>query len=415
MEEDRSYAPPGSAGFTLRKVLLLAHRYTGLAMMTFLVVAGVTGSLLAFHHELDAALCPELYRAKAGAQGQELDPIELRERAMAYIPAGATIPIVPFDTPPGEAVAFWVDLPKGSDLSQHDTEYFFDSYTGELNGARRWGELSEGKEGLMPFIYRLHVALALEKVGEVLLGVVALLWTVDCFVGAYLTLPGPGPRGARRSATIWLARWKPSWLIRASKLFSFIFTWHRASGLWLWAMLLVFSWSSVSLNLHEVYEPVMRAIYGAGAEYEPPNRAAPLETPALSFRQAHDQARKLMLQEASARGIEVYSERRLRYLPRWGVYEYRVYSSRDISKRYATTTLLIDGNSGRREHFSAPTGEHLGATVTTWIYQLHFGTVTAGGWPYQLFVSSMGLVVAGLSVSGLWIWWKKRRRSKRRA
>jgi uncharacterized iron-regulated membrane protein len=177
-------------------------------------------------------------------------------------------------------------------------------------------------------------------------------------------------------------------------------------------MLLVFSWSSVSLNLHEVYDPVMTAIYG-GRDYELPKPPTPLVSPALSFRQAHERARRLMADDAESRGIDVYSERMLRYLPKAGLYEYRVYSSRDVSKRFATTTLLLDGNTGARERFIAPTGDNLRATVTTWIYQLHFGAVAVGGWPYRLFVSATGLIVVGLAVTGVWIWVKKRRKRNR--
>ena len=48
----------------------------------------------------------------------------------------------------------------------------------------------------MPFLYKLHYSLALGEVNSYLFGVVALLWTIDCFVGAYLTFPPPS--GARR-------------------------------------------------------------------------------------------------------------------------------------------------------------------------------------------------------------------------
>ena len=33
---------------------------------------------------------------------------------------------------------------------------------------------------------------------------------------------------------------------------------HRAGGLWLWAMLFVFAWSSVAFNLTPAYDAVMR-------------------------------------------------------------------------------------------------------------------------------------------------------------
>ncbi len=35
----------------MRKPFVLIHRYAGLAMTAFLVIVGVTGSVLAFYHE----------------------------------------------------------------------------------------------------------------------------------------------------------------------------------------------------------------------------------------------------------------------------------------------------------------------------------------------------------------------------
>ncbi|MGQ0591992.1 MAG: PepSY domain-containing protein, partial [Gammaproteobacteria bacterium] len=68
-----------------------------------------------------------------------------------------------------------------------------DPYTGEKLGARKWGEVSLAKEHFLPFLYRLHYSLALPEttgnLGGYILGITALLWSLDCFVGFYLTLP----------------------------------------------------------------------------------------------------------------------------------------------------------------------------------------------------------------------------------
>ena len=68
-----------------------------------------------------------------------------------------------------------------------------DPYTGEKLGARDWGEVSLARKDIILFLYRLHYTLALPastgRLGNYLLGVTALVWTIDCFVSAYLTLP----------------------------------------------------------------------------------------------------------------------------------------------------------------------------------------------------------------------------------
>lgn len=49
----------------LRPFWVVVHRYAGLAMTVFLVIVGLTGSLLAFYHELDSWLNPA-FSAPAG-------------------------------------------------------------------------------------------------------------------------------------------------------------------------------------------------------------------------------------------------------------------------------------------------------------------------------------------------------------
>ncbi|WP_311964532.1 PepSY-associated TM helix domain-containing protein, partial [Acinetobacter baumannii] len=85
----------------------------------------------------------------------------------------------------------------------------------------------------MPFIYRLHYALALDGVGILVFGVVSLLWTVDCFIGAWLTLPARRA-GAWRS---WWTRWWSSWKLRGGSSYKLSFNLHRAGGLWTWVLL----------------------------------------------------------------------------------------------------------------------------------------------------------------------------------
>ena len=44
-------------------LLVALHRYVGLTIALFLVVVGLTGSIIAFHSELDAWANPDLFHA----------------------------------------------------------------------------------------------------------------------------------------------------------------------------------------------------------------------------------------------------------------------------------------------------------------------------------------------------------------
>lgn len=398
-----------ASGARIRQVFILIHRYVGLAVAVFLIVAGLTGSFIAFYHDLDAAINPSLLKVEPPENGAKLmDPFQLMEEVIRQLP-GAVISSISLDQKPDEAAVFYVSWENES-MEKRDDTWFVNPYTAEILGSRTYGDITQGIKNLMPFIYRLHYSLALGEVGSLLFGIIALLWTIDCFVGAYITFPPPSQR--KRTPKEWLKRWKPSWLVRANKLFSFVFTFHRASGLWVWAILFVFAWSSVGLNLKEVYNPVMKAAFGM----EKPvyqrlgELKEPLNNPKLSWQEAYSRAKELMEEQAKQKGFELQGERDLRYYAARGYYQYNVRSSLDISERYPNTAVYLDANTGDLLAFHAPTGQHTGTTVTSWLYHLHWADIKWLGLPYRIFITVMGVVVAVLSITGVWIWLKKRRK-----
>ena len=410
-------AARSARALSVREVALWVHRYVGLLMTVFLVVAGLTGSLLAFYYELDPLLNPGLFRVAPPEPGATLlDPFAQRDALQRQLPPGMYAHRVYFEQHPELASLLEAAVLPGQPHAADD-EYFLDPYTGRVLGSRRWGDIGQGMRNVMPFMYRLHYSLALGKVGVTLFGIVALLWTVDCFIGGYLTLPQSQPRG-RRGVAVWLTRWRPAWLVRAGQVFSLVFTWHRASGLWVWALLLVFAWSGVGLNLQSVYKPVMAAAFGSQerafsriAKLDPP-----LAEPELDWREAHRRARALMAEQAARQGFEVQAERRMVYHPEYGAFRYQVKSSLDVSNRYPDTTLWFGARDGRLLGLDVPTGQNAGLTLTTWLYQLHFGAIERLGLPYRVLVCLMGLATALLSVTGVWIWWVKRaKRGRQRA
>ena len=62
----------------MRSLLVYFHRYVGLATALFLALAGITGSILAFHHELDEWLNPGFYNTQGS--GKPMLPGDLVDR-----------------------------------------------------------------------------------------------------------------------------------------------------------------------------------------------------------------------------------------------------------------------------------------------------------------------------------------------
>lgn len=397
---------------TMRSVFIFLHRYVGLAIALFLVVAGLTGSVLAFYRELDPVFYPEFHTKPAhAADATPLDIMTLREKLLDEVPNISNTYIV-LDTEPGKPVGFFVGGVKDPDTGKRIEpvywKYYVDAYTGKFIGGRH--------PGVLGFIHKLHTALAIGKVGKYLLGAVALLWTFDCFVGAFLTFP---PRNKSKSTkgkqpANWLWRWMKSWVVKTGSFYKLTFTWHQATGLWLWALLLIFAWSAVSMNLRQVYNPVMSASLGMDENVKAslPNLETPRPTPGLGWRDAHKQAKALMAAEAQSRGFTIQGEHRFRYDAGKGLFQYQVLSSLDVNRRHANTTIFLDGETGELVAFASPVGKSIGAKVTIWLHALHFAAV--GSVAYQVFVCLLGIFIVVLSISGIIIWWKKLRSRRTR-
>ncbi len=381
-----------------RQTWVLVHRWVGLVMAGFLIVAALTGSVLVFYDELEALLNPQTHQVEPPYEGAPiLDMVTLRDRALAARPEAWTdSALAPWK--PGRSLSLWVRARE--DGARIDGELFVDPYTGEVLGSRRWGDISQGRINLMPFIYRLHESLALGTVGTYTFGIIALLWTLDCFVGAYLTLP--------RGRPFW-QKWKPAWGIKRKR---FNYDLHRASGLWTWAMLFVFAWSTVALNLREVYYPVTGAVFRFAESAPLPVRDIEQPEPGMAWHDAYARGQVLMQPALADHGIGEYREDALRYNRRRAEFAYWIATKfKNGDEAYDWFGVIFDANTGELlridEENTGPQHERAGDFITRWLIDLHMAKVW--GLPFRIFVFIMGIVVTALSITGVVIWWRKRR------
>lgn len=412
-------APPEHPGFALspqrcglpgkaramnrmRPALVWLHRWAGLAMAGFLVIVGLTGSLLAYNFELERVFAPQLFAAERAAP--RLPLAELAELAEGLVPH-ARVRGVLYDQPDQVMVYYEPEQdPRTGQARQLDfDEFFLDPWTGRELGRRRAGDLTEGGINLMPFVYRLHWTLVAGYPGQVLLGSVALLWFIDAFNGIALTLPS-GMRGFWR-------RWGKAFRIkRGARGFRLHFDLHRASGLWFWPLVLVFAWSSVMMNIRPVYEAGMRLVTDYVSTDAPYFTGTPVVSPRLGWREAQATGERLLLGEAARRGVHIGERFTLLYLPEIGAYVYEGRGSKDLFERAPKgggTSVLFDGNTGALRSYDQPTGVHFGNTAESWLYALHMARIF--GRPYQALVCLFGIVTALLSATGVLIWLRKRR------
>lgn len=384
------------------------HRWAGLAIAGFVILVGLTGSVLTFYWELDELIYP----MRAVAPTADASPLNIGELATHALAVDSHIYLTEIYLPQSDIalarVAPRIDTETGKPYLIAFDEITLNPYTGAEINKRLWGAISAGWQNLLPFIYELHYGLALGDWGIWLLGIVALIWTLDCFVGLIITFPArSSQRPARRT---FLSQWKKAWLIRwPAKRWRFNFDLHRAGSLWLWLMLLIFAWSSVYMNL---WDSVYTRVTASVMEYHPPwselaNRQRCADEPARDWSEVNSTAVKLMEDEARNSGFEITRPISLRYYPAYCAYRYRVLSSLDICDRSGNTDIYFDAVDNHLLLNYFPSRQYAGNTVSSWLMALHMAHVF--GMPYRIFICVFGIFVAMISITGVLIWWKRRR------
>jgi uncharacterized iron-regulated membrane protein len=396
-----------------RGVFVWLHRYVGLALAGFLLIEGLTGALLAFNGDLSRALDPRFVAAKPPAGARRLSLAALAMRAEALEP---TEHVAYFGEYSDERaiMRMWGrrDPATGGRYPDVPFTVALDPWTGERLGekepATAWARFLAS---IMPFARDLHYNLTFGQKGEYVLLAVALIWTIDCFVAFYLTLP--------ISLEKFRKRWKPSWLVKwRGGFYRINFDLHRAGGLWLWAMLLVFAWSSVQLvDRIGVYDWAMARISDYQGDealmatlFTDRSRDAPF---ALDWMEAQAAGERLMAQEAAREGFKIVRPVALNRFEESRLYNYTALTDRPFP-RQQTATVFFDADTGamREAVDEASGGGHWGDALTFWLRGLHMARDPLDYFVYRVFIVVAGLVVAMLSITGVYIWWKKRRARK---
>ena len=394
----------------MRSALTLLHRWLGLAIAGFLFVSGVTGAVISWDHELDELLNPHLN--EVASVGPAIPALDLAARVEAQDPR-ARVSYVPLAAEPGHALSVFVDPrrdPATGRLYELDyNQVFFDPVTGAEKGRRYWGAAWPiTSETFVSFLYVLHYSLHIPEFwginlwGMWLLGLVALVWTVDCFVGFYLTLPA-----ARAPA--WWARWAPAWRIKTGgSAYRIAFDVHRAFGLWTWALLFILAFTAFSLNLYrEVFYPVMSLVSevtpGPFELRQPADRHEPID-PVLGYAEviARAEAEAVRRGWSEPAGAAFYSQE-------YGIYGVGFFAPGEDhgTAGVGPPYLYFDGADGRYLGDRIPWQGTAADIFVQAQFPLHSGRIL--GLPGRILISLMGLVVAALSVTGVVIWARKRR------
>ncbi|WP_334163915.1 PepSY-associated TM helix domain-containing protein [Phenylobacterium sp.] len=371
--------PPRGSSASLRGRLRrwagLAHLWLGLSVGLVFGVAGITGTLLVFYVEADAAT-HQAVRAVAPVRGPVVYEPVLRA-LQAHAPQrpgawrlevtdeGGAIPVryyAPAETQ-GRGFAplmLWVDPARGTVVR----EAF-------------WGEY------LGTWIYDLHYALLMGDAGKKVMAVTGGLVLVLLLGGAWLWWPA---RGKLRSALT---------LKPAATPQRRVYDLHKVAGIYGLLPLLVLIASGVVLGAPEWFRPVL------GPLYEQPELASA----------ASAEAPRIPVDHAVARAQAMFPQARLAWIETPagpdGVYRINLQQPGEPSRRFPRTNVWLDQYSGQVLAVRDPRREGAGDVLLNWMHAIHSGE--AGGLAGRLLVFVSGLGAASLLVTGLIRFGHKRR------
>lgn len=426
----------------IRRICLWIHRYTGLVMAGFLIMAGITGSLLAFHKELDDMFNYKL--AQIERQDTPQLPIAtLHDKVVAVYPE-YNFSSMPTSLEADKSAVFSVDRVRGESAKNQPKapfqEVYVNPYNGDIVGTR--DKDAWAWRNTMWKVFWLHRDLLLGDIGKLLLGVIALIWTINCFIGFYLTfpravnnkktlqktMPENGSKTAPKKRASFIKRWLPAWKIRRkTNTFKLNYDVHHAFGLWLWLMLFVIAWSSVGFNLKLVYQPVMQAVVGfegregKGKEKDRSHTAdrsstqdradiAPVINSTAAVNKANSIAYLSRQAEIAAQNNRVTVQQTLgiRRLTEEGQWQMRFKTDKDIGTHGGASSITVAAASGKVEKVTFGYQSTFGNKVDQWFSTLHMGHIGHGiaYLLYQIFLALVGLAVAVLSATGVYLWVK---------
>lgn len=385
----------------MRLIWVKLHRWLGLATALFLLVAGFTGAIISWDHELDEWLNPQLFKLQQQPDSARYQsPLKLADELEQQHPQ-LQVTYLPLTTEAGHtllaSVGARLNPASGEAYPLDYNQVALNPETGELVGKRFWGEASLSRQNLMPFLYKLHYSMFVPdidgiEVGIWLMGLVGIAWTIDCFIALLISFP------SRKS---WRKSFRYRWKQGGHKL---TFDLHRSSGVWLWGILLVVAVTSVSMNLNS---QVMRPLVGLFSNLQ--QDAFTLKTPTvnpLEPTMSRHQILKLAESTADQRGWKKPAGA-IFYAANYGIYGVGFFKpGHDHGDGgLGNPWLYFDAETGQLLQASVPGKGSWGDIFLQAQFPLHSGRIL--GLSGRILISITGLLITLLSITGIIIWWRK--------
>ncbi len=390
-----------------RLLLVTAHRWLGLGLLLWFVMLGLTGSVLVYQDEVDAWLNPQLLidpsapsrpfsAAMQPAPAPEKSPLWYRPLRSSQSTLDSALQTFP------EAGVERIRVPQRAGevyrlvlreralvrIGSPRFEATFSSTNGAMLGHRKLDGYGLSAPVLMRTVYDLHHRVLLGNPGKTAVGIVGALLLVMVTIGLLIALPRKG--GARAWRTM-------VGIKRGAHRVRLIFDLHRSIGVFAFGLLIVSTASGFALAFPDyardalnIFSPVRSLPIVPFVQREDlPNSA--LDPVLFAAEKAHPGARitEIHLPQRRSGPLLVY----LREPSDW--------------QRRGDTLLMMDPATGTIKLEHGARSRSTGEQVFQSVFPIHSGAAWGDMGRGIMFVS--GLLPLCLSVTGVLIWWHKRR------
>lgn len=362
----------------VRRFVRTAHLWLGLSLGALFVVLGLSGSLLVFYQEIDAAIHPEIQVAARGAApgwnssvwDTSLATVRRqwpeRDGAWRFEVTGEPGPIAARYQPPhaghhGERIMVWL-APDGSQVLREAA----------------WGSYA------MTWIYDLHMQLAVAPAWRDVVGWAGLVILCLLLTGLWAWWP----KGSWRKAL----RYK-----RGASSLRTLRDIHKLSGLASLPLLLMLVVTGVMLALPDQSNAVLAHVTGPVDEAPSP-KSTPADGPQISIAQALAVAHRVMPQGRLA-WVEAPGQPT-------GTFMVRIQQPSDPSYRFPHSYVFIDQFSGVIVGMQDSRQASTSTSVNNWLHPLHDASV--GGILLRAAAALVGIVPLVLFMTGLLRWCRRR-------
>ena len=362
----------------MRKLLLNLHLYLSLTAGVFVIILGVTGSIMAFETELNHLFHPRL--TYVAPQAKALSLAEIGAAVLKTFP-GERIRAYTLSTSPN--ISYQVGTGQGT--------VYVNQYTGEILGIQKG---PDSVSNALNFIHQFHMRLAIRNQADT--GEEIIKW-VDVVI-LFLLLSG-------------LYLWWPAKRVTIRKGASsrrFWFDVHNTVGFFSLAFLLTLAITGAIIGFEETTTPWFYKITGT-RPYIVYNRATRFDVtpPADAKPITPDEA--IEIARAALPGAAPFS---INVPGPKDVYFIRARYPEDLTGG-GRSQVIVDQYSGKALAAEGSRTAPAGSRIITTNRAIHTGDIL--GIPSKVIMSLASLTLLAQLVSGVLMWWKREGKNRKAA